>query len=114
MTHALHVWANEAQVATIEHGGRDDRWGLSYAEPWVADAKSYPLSPALPLVRPAADYASASIKRFIEHLLPEGRALEAAVAYNGLASSACSDAPTSRPTRRPHGWPCCAGRSSNS
>ena len=55
--------------------GRDDRWALSYAEPWVADAQSYPLSPALPLVRPAADYASASIKRFIEHLLPEGRAL---------------------------------------
>ena len=87
MTLALHVWADEAQVATIEHDGRDDRWGLSYAEPWVADAKSFPLSPALPLVRPAADYASASIKRFIEHLLPEGRALDVAVAYNGLAKT---------------------------
>ena len=87
MTHALHVWADEAQVGTIEHEGRDDRWSLSYAEPWVADAQAYPLSPALPLVRPAADYASATIKRFIEHLLPEGRALDVAVAYNGLAKS---------------------------
>lgn len=87
MTHALHVWADESRVATIEHEGRDDRWGLSYAEPWVADAQAYPLSPALPLVRPAADYASASIKRFIEHLLPEGRALDVAVAYNGLAKT---------------------------
>lgn len=87
MTHALHVWAEESQVATIEHEGRDDRWALSYAEPWVADAQSYPLSPALPLARPAADYASASIKRFIEHLLPEGRALDVAVAYNGLAKT---------------------------
>jgi serine/threonine-protein kinase HipA len=87
MTHALHVWAEDAKVATIEHEGRDDRWGLSYAEPWVADAQSYPLSPALPLVRPVADYASASIKRFIEHLLPEGRALDVAVAYNGLAKT---------------------------
>jgi len=87
MTHALHVWADEAQVATIEHEGRDDRWSLSYAEPWVANAQAYPLSPALPLVRPAADYASASIKRFIEHLLPEGRALDVAVAYNGLAKT---------------------------
>lgn len=86
-THALHVWAEDARVATIEHEGRDDRWGLSYAELWVADAQSYPLSPALPLVRPAADYASASIKRFIEHLLPEGRALDVAVAYNGLAKT---------------------------
>lgn len=87
MTHALHVWADEAQVATIEHEGRDDRWGLTYAEPWAADFQSYPLSPALPLVRPAADYASASIKRFIEHLLPEGRALDVAVAYNGLTKT---------------------------
>ena len=38
-------------------------------------------------MRPAADYASASIKRFIEHLLPEGRALDVAVAYNGLAKT---------------------------
>lgn len=87
MTHALHVWADEAQVATIEHEGRDDRWSLSYAEPWVADALAYPLSPALPLVRPESDYTSASIKRFIEHLLPEGRALDVAVTYNGLAKT---------------------------
>lgn len=85
MTHVLQVWADETRVAAIEHEGRDDRWGLSYAQPWVADAQSWPLSPALPLVRPAADYASASIKRFIEHLLPEGRALDVAVAWNGLA-----------------------------
>lgn len=85
MRHTLHVWADEAHVGTIEHEGRDDRWGLSYAESWVNDARSYPLSPALPLARPAADYASASIKRFIEHLLPEGGALDVAVTYNGLA-----------------------------
>ncbi len=87
MTHALHVWSEDARVATIEHEGRDDRWSLIYADPWVADAASYPLSPALPLVRPAADYASASIKRFIEHLLPEGRALDVAASFNGLAKT---------------------------
>lgn len=87
MTHALHVWAEETRIATIEHEGRDDRWSLSYAEPWAADTQSYPLSPALPLTRPQADYPSASIKRFIEHLLPEGRALDVAVAYNGLAKT---------------------------
>ncbi|MFN7881460.1 MAG: HipA domain-containing protein [bacterium] len=87
MTHALHVWAEDAKVASIEHEGRDDRWGLRYAEPWVSDAQSYPLSPALPLTPPAGDYPSPSIKRFIEHLLPEGRALDVAVAYNGLAKT---------------------------
>ena len=87
MTHTLHVWAEEKKVANIEHEGRDDRWGLGYAEPWAADDQSYPLSPALPLARPAAGYASPSIKRFIEHLLPEGRALDVAVDYNGLAKT---------------------------
>lgn len=84
MTHALNVWAERSRVATIEHEGRDDHWALGYAESWVADAQSFPLSPALPLLRPAA---SASIKRFIEHLLPEGRALDVAVTYNGLAKT---------------------------
>lgn len=87
MTHALHVWAGDAKVATIEHEGRNDRWGLSYAQAWVANTQTYPLSPALPLVRPAGDYASPSIKRFIEHLLPEGRALDVAVTYNGLTKT---------------------------
>jgi HipA-like protein len=85
MTHTLQVWADETRVAHIEHEGRDDRWSLRYAEPWVGDARSYPLSPALPLLRPAGGHASASIKRFIEHLLPEGPALDVALAYNGLA-----------------------------
>ena len=84
MTHALNVWAEQNRIATLEHEGRDDRWRLSYAGHWVSDAQSYPLSPALPLTRQPADLPSASIKRFIEHLLPEGRALDVAVAYNGL------------------------------
>lgn len=87
MAHALHVWVEDARIATIEHEGRDDRWSLSYAERWIDHARSYPLSPALPLTRSRADYPSASIKRFIEHLLPEGRALDVAVTYNGLAKT---------------------------
>ncbi|NDY93742.1 HipA domain-containing protein [Ideonella livida] len=87
MTHALHVWAGEVRLATIDYDARDDHWRLRYAEAWARDAQAWPLSPVLPLVPPAADHASASIKRFIEHLLPEGRALDVAVAYNGLAKA---------------------------
>lgn len=84
MTHTLQVWAGDVRVATIDHEGRDDWWDLRYTETWARDAQSYPLSPALPLARPSAGYASRSIKRFIEHLLPEGRALDVAVEYKGL------------------------------
>lgn len=87
MTHALQVWAEADRVATLEHEGRDHRWSLSYAETWVANAQAYPLSPALPLVCPPGGYASASIQRFIEHLLPEGRALDVAARYNGVAKT---------------------------
>ena len=85
MTHALHVWADNIPVAVIEHEGRDDQWGLRYAPPWLADAQAFPLSPALPLRH--AVHASATIKRFIEHLLPEGRALDVVVAYKGLTKT---------------------------
>jgi serine/threonine-protein kinase HipA len=60
---------------------------MSHAEPWIADAQAFPLSPSLPLDHPAADWASAPIKRFIEHLPPGGHALDVAVAYNDLAKT---------------------------
>ncbi len=87
MTHALHVWSDDTKIATIGHEGRNDHWDLSYTDTWVASVQSYPLSPALPLVRPETGYASPSIKRFIEHLLPEGRALDVASTYNGVAKT---------------------------
>lgn len=87
MVHALHVRTEDASVGFIEHQGRDDRWDLRYSDAWCAGVRSYPLSPALPLVRPATGYASASVKRFLEHLLPEGRALDVAVAHSGLVKT---------------------------
>jgi HipA-like protein len=85
MSHTLHVWAAGQLVARIGHDARDDRWTLAYDPAWQAAAHAFPLAPALPLVPAAAGYASASLKRFIEHLLPEGRALDVAAAYNGLS-----------------------------
>lgn len=93
MTDALHVWTEQAPIAVIEHESRDDQWRLRYAPPWLANPQAFPLSPALPLASSESaesapgTHASATIKRFIEHLLPEGKALDVAVAYKGLAPS---------------------------
>jgi serine/threonine-protein kinase HipA len=87
MSHELHLWTDERKVGVIAHDAKDDCWSIAYDKAWVADPDSFPLSPALPLVRPEAGYSSNALKRFIEHLLPEGRALDVAVAYNGLAKS---------------------------
>ena len=52
MTHALQAWVDETRVATIEHEGRDDRWNLTYAEPWIVDARPSPTHPRLCLGAP--------------------------------------------------------------
>jgi serine/threonine-protein kinase HipA len=87
MTDALQVWTDNTLMAVIVHEGRDDLWHLRYAPLWLANHQAFPLSPALSLGRAPDEHASATIKRFIEHLLPEGRALEVAVAYKGLTKS---------------------------
>lgn len=87
MSHELHLWTDDCKIAVITYDARDDHWSMAYEAAWAGDPRSFPLSPALPLVSPEAGYSSNALKRFIEHLLPEGRALDVAVAYNGLAKS---------------------------
>jgi serine/threonine-protein kinase HipA len=83
----LDVLAGESQVARIGHDPRADGWSLAYAADWLTDPLAFPLSPPLPLQPLEAGYDSRSIKRFIEHLLPEGHALDVAVASNGLSKA---------------------------
>lgn len=83
----LHVWTGDTLIGRISHDAKDDAWSLRYTDAWLADARAFPLSPALPLACPAAGYASASISRFIAHLLPEGRALDVAASYNRVSTS---------------------------
>lgn len=87
MSFTLDVLAGTATVAHIGHDPRSDDWSLAYTDDWVANRHAFPLSPPLPLRAPAHGHDSRSIKRFIEHLLPEGRALDDAIAANGLARS---------------------------
>jgi serine/threonine-protein kinase HipA len=50
---------------------------------WCQSASAYPLSPSLPFAPPAGGYAPGAVKRFVENLLPEGRALDiSASTYN--------------------------------
>ncbi|ARN23283.1 HipA domain-containing protein [Piscinibacter gummiphilus] len=74
--HALTLWADGRQVATLGYAPLDDRWSLDYAPDWVKVPASFPLSPALPIEPPADGYAAGAVKRFVENLLPEGRALD--------------------------------------
>jgi serine/threonine-protein kinase HipA len=74
--HTLDLWADGQKVATLGYEALNDRWSLDYDANWVAKPGAFPLSPALPFQPSAAGYAVGAVKRFVENLLPEGRALD--------------------------------------
>lgn len=74
--HALHLWADDRKVATLGYEAMNDRWSLTYDPDWLATPRAFPLSPALPLAPTPGGYAVGAVKRFVENLLPEGRALD--------------------------------------
>ena len=80
--HTLNLWANGRKVATLGYEALNDRWSLDYDADWVAAPGGFPLSPALPFQPSGEGYAVGAVKRFVENLLPEGRALDfAATTY---------------------------------
>lgn len=74
--HRLALWADDRKVATVGYEAMGDAWSLDYDADWVRQPEAFPLSPALPFEPPAAGYAAGAVRRFIENLLPEGRALD--------------------------------------
>jgi serine/threonine-protein kinase HipA len=70
---SLRVFAGELPVATLTLRPEPPEFNLVYEPAWVANKRAYALSPFLPLDGSAS---SASIRRFLENLLPEGRALD--------------------------------------
>jgi serine/threonine-protein kinase HipA len=85
--HALTLWADGQQVATVGHEPMNDLWSLAYEPQWVGAPQSFPLSPALPFLPPANGYAAGAVKRFVENLLPEGRALDITAATCRVSKS---------------------------
>jgi serine/threonine-protein kinase HipA len=75
-SHSLSLWADGQQVAALGHEPLNDAWSLHYDHHWVETPEAFPLSPALPLGPPPNGYVAGAVKRFVENLLPEGRALD--------------------------------------
>ena len=86
-SHALKLWADGQKVATLGYEPMNNRWSLDYDADWVAAPTAFPLSPALPFHPPAEGYAAGAVKRFVENLLPEGRALDIAATTHRVSKS---------------------------
>ncbi len=72
--HSLWVFDAAKRVGTIDYASLDERFSFGYEPSWLATDNAYRLSPHFPLSD--ARIASATVRRFLENLLPEGRALD--------------------------------------
>lgn len=89
MRHALHsldLHANGRRVGTVHYEPTQDQWTLIYDSAWTQAPDAFPLSPSLPFEAPSG-YAPGAVKRFVENLLPEGRALDISATMYHLAKS---------------------------
>lgn len=86
----LNVWAGEELVGLLGHDPQANRFSLDYAAEWRQAEGGFPLSPLLPLERPAGETPeqhSAQVRQFFENLLPEGEALDHAAQAAGTTRS---------------------------
>lgn len=79
--YALDLFVGQTPVARLAFHPAQDTFSLAYSPSWVADRHGYALSPHLPLDGKAT---SLSIRRFLENLLPEGRALDVASVHSNI------------------------------
>jgi serine/threonine-protein kinase HipA len=79
--YALDLFVGQAFVARLEFHPEQHTFSLTYSLAWAADRRAYALSPHLPLDGTASP---SSIRRFLEHLLPEGRALDVASVHSNI------------------------------
>ncbi len=72
--HQLWVFDAGQRVGTIGYDSLEERFSFAYEPSWFATRNAYPLSPHFPLSD--GEVASGAVRRFLENLLPEGRALD--------------------------------------
>ena len=72
--HTLGVFDTASRVGNLEYESLEERFSFSYEPTWRAAENAYPISPHIPLSGEHA--ASSTVRRFLENLLPEGRALD--------------------------------------
>ncbi|MCL9843835.1 HipA domain-containing protein [Ralstonia solanacearum] len=83
--HVLHVCTQAEVVGQLEFDAREDRYGFQYTRSWLDSRMAYYLAPAIPLIEQSA--GTGAVHRFLENLLPEGRALDIASIHNQVSKS---------------------------
>jgi serine/threonine-protein kinase HipA len=85
-THTLNVLDSAAQIGTVEYESLDERFSFQYTDDWRKAVGSYSISPHIELRGQQAS-ASGTVRRFLENLLPEGRALDVVCTTHQVAKN---------------------------
>lgn len=72
--HTLAVFDGAARVGSLAYESLEERFSFVYDPGWPATDTSYSISPHIPMLGEPA--ATGTVRRFLENLLPEGRALD--------------------------------------
>lgn len=83
--HALSVIAPQGRAGVLAFESTEDRYEFIYDPGWSRAVQAFPLSPHIPLAGPPA--ASGVVARFLQNLLPEGRALDVASSFHRISKN---------------------------
>lgn len=73
--YTLDVFYGGTHAAVLSHQPLEGTYTLAYTNEWMASEGAFAFAPGLPMDRPIEPSA---VRRFLENLLPEGRALDVA------------------------------------
>jgi serine/threonine-protein kinase HipA len=79
MADILNVSTNGERVGHVTFEGKEAQYSFDYDKAWRARRGAFPLSPHIPFDSPPS--APGTVHRFLENLLPEGRALDVATSF---------------------------------
>lgn len=83
--HALNVFDGAARVGSLGYESLDEAFSFAYDPYWLELSESYSISPHILMSGQSAP--SSTVRRFLENLLPEGRALDIVSTTNQVSKN---------------------------
>jgi len=83
--HELKAFDGERRVGSLAYESLDETFSFAYDDQWSGFTDSYQISPHIPMSGQPAP--SSTVRRFLENLLPEGRALDIVSTTNQVSKN---------------------------
>jgi serine/threonine-protein kinase HipA len=83
--HILSVFDGSVRVGTLRYESLEESFAFEYDAAWLVTRSAYSISPHIQMS--AAGASSSTVRRFLENLLPEGRALDVVAATNQVSKN---------------------------